>query len=282
MNNWSRRLLVALAGLATTLATAAGMYALERETGFALYFFLFNFLPVGAALAGLLSTLGYFFGALLFHQKPAGGLALHMAFTAVLVFVLMYAFDYVTLEVDGNPLWNYVSFFEFVHHSIVTMEVNGDSGSSGELGVGWGYALALWEIAGFALGGLVPFAMLLGQPYCDTCSLYAGNARCVKRFTDDAENFPAQVRKFAELMDAGNYTGAITFHSVAMGRPQAKGATRYAELRVLNCDSCGRYHVLLLPKFHAKNRWNDINGARVEMWTPPHALDDPGLWENHA
>lgn len=72
-------LLVTALGVGSTLIVASVLGFIEVKYGWALYTFMFFFIiPVGAGFAGFAAASGYYLGAKLTHQKPAGGALLNM------------------------------------------------------------------------------------------------------------------------------------------------------------------------------------------------------------
>ncbi len=69
-----KQFLIAGMGFATTLLTAVILSIVEIRFDLALYSYMFWFIvPVGAMISGFAAASGYYAGARLFHQKPAGG-----------------------------------------------------------------------------------------------------------------------------------------------------------------------------------------------------------------
>jgi hypothetical protein len=163
-----KQILVAALGGATSLLTGIILGLIEVYTGHAIYSWMFWFiLPVGAFVSGMAAASGYYAGAVLFHQKPAGGVLFNMVAASVTAFFIVHYIPYFMLEVEGICVKDAISFWQYldldIRHTSLSLSFGGSQPplSTGELGSVFGYVLAALQLAGFSVGGYAVFCQLL-------------------------------------------------------------------------------------------------------------------------
>lgn len=251
-------------GMVTTAVTAFVLGYIAVEYDLAIYsFMLFFILPVGAIAAGLAASSGYYFGALFFHKKPAGGVLLNMVIASLSAFILINYTVFYLLEIEGVPIKEIVDFWKFLDIGIRSTVLSFSSrsheiGSISELGAA-GYLYAAWQLTGFGLGGYMMFLFLADNPYCDDCSQYRKRVFRQERYTSDADALLENFDGFAALIAECRYEDAGKLHSYAMGNEKCTRA-RYLRTRidVHSCRSCGTGLLAFNTHKRKGNNWDEI------------------------
>ena len=193
-------LLVGLCGFVTSLVTAVILWRVELGFGFAFYSWMFWFIvPVGALLAGFAGASGYYAGARVFNHRPTPLLLLNVLLASVGTFFTIHYLSYITSEIEGKSVSDYVSFGQYLDIAIrsTSMEFRFRAtkiGATSELG-GLGYGVAILQIMGFAAGGLAVYGYLMSIPYCEKCSRYF-SAKGKQTLACPRENVPVRVRGY--------------------------------------------------------------------------------------
>ena len=265
-----KQILVAIFGISTSLLTGIFLGVIEVSTGYAIYSFMLWFiLPVGALLAGLGAASGYYAGAKLFQQKPAGGILLNMVGASIGAFLVVHYTPYFMLEVDGIRVKEVISFWKYLDLDIrhTSLSLLRGRVSTGGLGSFWGYAYACLQLLGFSFGGFVIFAMLLDNPYCDKCSRYLKKTDQHDRYTSDAKLFVSQTKKFASLLDDQKFNDAIRFLLKEMGVESSSGHHLRMRLIKRMCPVCSIGHLDFIAFRAEDNSWNAINETQIGTFT---------------
>jgi hypothetical protein len=159
-----KQILVAALGGATSLLTGIILGLIEVYTGRAIYSWTFWFvLPGGAFVSGMAAASGYYAGAVLLHQKPAGGVLFNMVAASVSAFFVVHYVPYFMLEIEGVRLKDVISFWQYLDFDIrhTSLSFVRSDASTGDLGSVFGYVLAALQLAGFSVGGCAVFCQLL-------------------------------------------------------------------------------------------------------------------------
>ncbi len=263
-----RHFLIAVMGVGSSALTGVVLGLIEAWTGFALYSLMFWFIiPVGAILAGFAAASGYFLGAKLFHQKPAGGVALNMIFASVSAYLLVHYIPYYLLEIDGVRVKDGLSFWSYLDLYIrnTSLSFRGKV-STGELGSMWGYIYAVIQLIGFSLGGFAVFAILLDSPYCEKCSKYLNKTSTQDRYTREGEVLFKQVNTFADMLNRKRYLEALEFHSLNMGSAERSNHHLRTRITTHNCKTCGINHLNFIVSRLEKGDWKDVEETRMRVW----------------
>lgn len=274
-NNTSthKDLLVSALGVGSTLIVAGILGFIEVKFGWALYSYMFFFIiPVGAGMAGFVAASGYYLGAKLTHQKPAGGVLLNMIGASISTYFLINYIPYYLIEIDGVRVQEFMSFWKYldvvISNTSLSFGIRGhDVGATGELGATWGYAYAALQLVGFAAGGLVVFTFLSDNPYCDKCSKYLKKMDTQARYTSEGEKLTSDILDFAELLLAKNNQEGIKYHANFMGDDNFKSHHLCSTIAIYECPSC-KINLLQFVASRLKGReWTDIDETKVTQWT---------------
>jgi hypothetical protein len=151
--------LVAGCGLLTSFVTALILWFVEKQFGFALYTWMFWFvIPVGALFSGFAGASGYYAGSWFFGHRPTRLLLLNIVVASVATFFLIHYLSYITLQIDGKQVSDYIPFWRYIDIAIRSTSMDfrlraTEIGKTGELG-SFGYAIAFLQVLGFAAVGL--------------------------------------------------------------------------------------------------------------------------------
>jgi len=265
-----KQLVIAAMGIGTSVLTALVLGLIEVYTGYAIYSWTFWFvIPVGAFLAGFGAASGYYAGAMLFHQKPVGGVLFNMLSVSVSAYLIVHYVPYYLLEVNGIRVKDAISFWQYldfaVRHTSLTLVRGG--ASTGELGGFWGYGYAGLQLLGFSVGGFAVFAWLTENPYCDKCSRYLGKTGKQERYTSDGDVLIATIKEFAQLLDAQNFHEAIGLHAKEMG--VVEGPSHHLRSRIITraCSRCSVNHLDFVVSRLDRDTWKDISETQIKLFT---------------
>jgi hypothetical protein len=263
MNRTGQDMVVAACGFIFSLATAVILYLIEERTGLALYSFTLWFvIPVGAILAGLVAASGWLLGAWVLNHKPSRLLLANMALASITTFFLIHWLSYISFEVDGKLVSEYVPFVKYMDtiltHQSMGFYVRGRAhGTTGELG--WfGYVVALLQVVGFALGALAVYGYLSGLPYCEECRKYFKSKAKQTRYTGNADTFTEMVKTLFASFQKGELQKALDEHGV-FGQAKAKGAHLMSQVQRRQCPRCKIQHLQFSAKKLVGNDWKDLN-----------------------
>lgn len=273
-----KQLLIAAIGIAASALTAGVLGIIETYTGFALYSLMFWFiLPVGAVIAGFGAASGYYIGARLFNQKPAGGIAMNMLLASISAYLLVHYIPYYLLEIDdGTRIKDIISFWRYLDIDIRSASISFRGGlSTGELGSTWGYLYAFLQLIGFSFGSLIVFSVLSNIPYCEKCSKYLTQTNTQKRYTSNAENLSEKIQTFATLLNERQYVKALEFYSTKMGSYQNGNHVLRTQLTTHKCKTCNKNHFEFVASRLSKNDWQDIEKTRIRLWVDPQLDASP-------
>lgn len=265
-------LLIGACGFVTSLITALILWWVEGRFGFAFYTWTFWLVvPVGALLSGFAGASGYYAGSWLFDRRPTRQLLVNVVLASIATFLLIHYLSYVTLEVEGTPVSDFVSFWQYLDiairstsmgFSVRTVEV----GSTGELG-DLGYLVALLQILGFAAGGFAVYAYLESQAYCEACSRYLTRKGRLMRYTADAEGLQASVAQIFDLVGAGSVVTAIETHKNFGSATHGKNDHLRSMFEVRHCKKCHQHWVKFSVEKQSGNDWKEISELSVSGFT---------------
>jgi hypothetical protein len=269
-------LLVGSCGLITSLLTALILWAIETRFGFAFYSWTFWFvIPAGALLSGFAGASGYYAGSWFFGHRPTRLLLLNIVAASVATFFTIHYLSYITLQVDGRQVSDYVPFWRYLDISIrsTSMEFRYRGavklGSTGELG-SWGYAIAVLQVIGFAMGGFAVYAHLLSKPYCDKCSRYLSGKGKQTRYAGDAAGLQTAMANFLTCVADGDILSAIREHknSSAFGTSSLpKGGYLRSVVEVRHCKKCEVHWVKFSVEKLRGDDWKEIPELTLERFT---------------
>ena len=266
-------ILVGLCGLATSVVTALILWFIEAQFGFALYSWMFWFvLPVGAFLSGFAGASGYYAGSWFFGHRPTGLLRFNIVVASVATFFLIYYLSYVTMEVDGKQVSDYLPFWQYLDIAIrsTSMEFRFRGaikvGETGELGY-FGYVISVLQVIGFATGGFAVYGYLVSQPFCEKCSRYLASKGRQIRYTGDGDSLQASTAKVFDHIKNGALTSAVE-EQRGFGTPHVqKDFHLRSVVAVRYCKKCSKHWVKFTVEKQSGNDWKEIPDLSVAGFT---------------
>jgi hypothetical protein len=268
MKTGSQDMAIAAFGAVTSVLTACILVAIEQYFDFSFYgFMLWLIIPVGAVFSGCAAATGYYVGARLFGYRPTALLLLHMIAISVGTFFLVHYLNYLTLQVDGQHISDVLPFGNYLdillrHQSLQFSSRSAQHVSTGELG-SWGYAYALLQIIGFALGGLCIFSFLHSLTYCQKCSRYLANGGSSTRYTTDSEAFSTFIQEFATHFNKNELQEAIVQHAQFGKAKYRRDTYLKSVLQLKRCKECGIHWLDMSPQKRSGRTWIEISEWRM-------------------
>ena len=261
--NIMQDLVVSVFGLAASWATAGILYLCEEHFALSLYSLMMWFVvPIGAIISGFVASGGYYFGSILFGYKPTKLLMFNIVFISVSTFFMIYWLGYTSVAVNGRPIKEFITFSKYIDevitHQSMNIHVHGSNfGSTGELG-GFGYFIAILQILGFAIGGLIIYGILSSLPYCQKCSKYLKARSKQDRYAPEAESFKSMITELGALFNADQLQKALDIHGTYGEKKMPKGGYLMSTLERKQCPVCKMNWLQFSPKKLERNGWNDI------------------------
>jgi hypothetical protein len=265
-----KQIIITIMGLATAILTGCALGYFEASTQIPLYSFMFFFIiPVGAIIAGMLAASGYYFGAIIFNQKPAGGVAINMILIAIGAYFLANYIPYDLLEVQGTRIKEVVSFWGYMDTTIRHTSISVKGHSTGEVGSAFGYIFALIQVIGFSFGGFIIFAALESIPFCKKCSEYLKKTSAHERFTSEGEMLSENVESFVKMLDEKKYQTAIALHDSRMGVTETAEHHLKSTITMHKCKTCGINHLEFSIARLGEDGWKDVDNTNIKRWIHP-------------
>jgi len=264
-----RDMLTPVFGVSWSIIIGVIVGIIQVKTGFAFYSLMLWFvIPIGAFLTGFIASGGFYFGAKLLHQKPAGGVLINLVITSITAFLVIHYIPYFMLEIDNVRIKDSVSFWQYLdwdikHTSISFRRV--DSAIS-ELGSFWGYAFALLQLIGFSVGGLAVFGFLSQNPYCNKCNRYLKRISKKERYSDDGEDINKKFQFFLALVGDKKYNDAVNYHAEKMGDEKLGKNYLNSKLITSFCSTCGINHISFVISKLNNGDWKAINETAFNMY----------------
>lgn len=265
--------LVAGCGLVTSLLTALILWLIEARFGFSIYTWsLWFVIPIGALFSGFAGASGYYAGSWFFGHRPTRLLLLNIVIASVATFFLIHYLSYITLEIEGKRVSDYIPFWQYLDIAIrsASMEFRYRGavklGSTGELGA-FGYVFAVLQVIGFAAGGFAVYAHLVSKPYCEKCSRYlSGKGRQV-RYTSDAEGLKANTTQMLDSFGSGAIVLAVEQHKGFGTATHQNGNHLRSVVEVRHCKKCGVHWVKFGVEKQSGDNWKEISDLTIAGFT---------------
>jgi hypothetical protein len=192
---------VEFCGLATSLLTAILVVAVEDWLNFS--FFTLTFwvvIPVGALITGCFAATGYYFGAILANRRPTKQPLVSMVAVAGGTFFLIYYLQYISLDIDGKPVRDYVTFSTYLQVVLTKAEYGLMRSQNAKFEVGaFGYVIAALQLVAFMLGGFGSYLALTSKPFCDRCEKYLKTLSSLKKTFADQPVFESFATRLHSL-----------------------------------------------------------------------------------
>jgi hypothetical protein len=272
--------IVYLSGLGTSALVLWLVHYLNESQDFNIMGWYANgILPVGALLVGVASGLGYAVASRVLQVKLSRAFVCGMLTTAVLDYIaaqyLTYAHIIERLHVPPERF----GFTDYIRHICEGMafkdRVTGKPGSP--LGM-WGYLFKLLEMAGYALGAMVPSMTVFGMPYCKKCQQYLKAHRTGHMHSPDLWSSVKKLGKKERLAALQSAIGALTARAneiagqiaaaplaeteaaiAALDPAARKDAAARITFSLKKCPRCDAHHVQLILHNHTADKKAAVN-----------------------
>lgn len=273
MKNLFKDVLITLFGALTSLLTVLILYWIESHWNISFYSLMVWFvIPAGAGISGFAAASGYYFGARFFNYKPRKIILISMLGVSIGTYLFIQYLDYSLLEVQGESIAHYLSFWEYLDISLTNTSVQIRAGRGGHVKVGntielqsFGYVYALLQVIGFVLGSFVLYLYLSTRLYCEQCLRYFSNKGNVSRYTDDKESLVNFIKKAVNLLGKHNLAEIISLHDEAgVAKCDLKKHYLRTDLNLKSCKECGKHHLLLnVFKKNGKDDWDEMHDLTI-------------------
>jgi hypothetical protein len=245
---------------------------LAAKLDFAIYTWMLWFvIPAGAIFCGGVAASGYWIGARLFNHRPSPLLLLNILLVSLSTYFAIHQLHYSNDVVSGTAVSSVMSFGEYLvavteNMTYSTYHRGREVGPGLELGK-WGWGIAVLQIIGFSIGGLVVYGFLLEVPYCDRCAKYFGGKQSRSVEWGDANSLAAAYETVANLMDGPHLQAAIdTLGTLGEQSKKAKAALLSLELQ--KCPSCENRRLLLTAQALKGKEWTTVGTKSVYTEAP--------------
>jgi hypothetical protein len=240
MDHTVRDLLVAAAGLCTSILTTFVLWLSLHYFHFAVYGFSYWFVPIGAVLCGVTAGSGYYWAALKLHRKATALVLANLLCMAVSTYFVVHYLQYYSMDVSGQHVRDLVSFAAYLDLAIRNQKVSlmMTGLNTGALGI-FGYVLVLVQIGGFAYGRFYLFSKLRLRAYCERCEALLGQNMVDSRYAVADEEMAQLFEALKKFYRGGQISEAIGFFA-KWGLPVPPGNCRLAtDIVFCPCTKCG-------------------------------------------
>jgi hypothetical protein len=291
-------LVVYLSGLGTSALVLWLVRYLNEDHQFNIMGWYVNgILPVGAIAVGILSGLGYAVASRLLQVKLSRAFVLGMLTTAIADYAAAQYVTYTQILEQQHVGREQYSFMDYVRQICEGMafcdRATGKPGSP--LGA-WGYLFKLLEIGGYALGALIPSAMVFGMPYCKKCQKYLTAYRTGHIHSPNSWSSVKRLGKQARLKALQEAVGALservrqitssmaaaplaeTEAAVAALEPALrKDAAARVTFALKKCPTCEAHHVEVTLNTHSVDKRPVTKSiAKFDKTEPGSGENSPG------
>jgi hypothetical protein len=258
-NRTSTSLIMLAGGTMSSLAVSALLAVIQSKLHLSLYGFSVGYIvPLGAILAGFVSALGYRVGFFRFPYRPyrliMGGV---MAVSVATYFAVNF-FAYSFSKIGAQPASTVMPFATYLDRVIRNTNVLG----VGSFGV-FGYALALRDIVGFAIGGFVLCYPILSLPFCERCESLLDAVKTATAYSRTMSSLKEKYDPAKDLLVQQRGEDA----SQLISRPGVKAADAVfrLQLKLLRCRACSKaYYDLSVAQMKPRKEVDDLH-VRMEL-----------------
>src|SRR5215831_9070460 len=263
-NRQIQDLLVTAFGFVASAATALILLVIEKKFGIAIYSFtLWLVVPAGAMLSGFVAASGWHLGSILLNHRPTRLLLVNMGLASVTTFFTIYWLNYISTEIDGKLVSEYVSFSQYIDILLTRQQVESmfhgvKTGATGELG-GFGYVVAALQIVGFALGAVGVFGYLSRLPSCEKCNKYLKSKAKQLRYADTRHELTGMALRLFTLFQNREFQKALDEHGAYGQSKLPKGGYLLSSIRRRQCPLCHVNHLKFSAKKLVGTDWKDLD-----------------------
>ncbi len=262
-NHIMQDLTVTAFGFLSCMLTALFLFLIEEFAGISLYSWTVWFIfPVGAIFSGFISASGYYFGSTFFGHKPTRLLLINMVLISVGTYFMIYWLSYVSLEVNGKSIHEYIPFSQYLNtilqHQTLTLRTRAASTTVSEVGK-LGYLLAGLQIIGFAMGSIILYFYLSKLPFCDKCNKYLQNVTIKTRYNIDFSSLSTMANYLSSCFANGRLEQAIDFFNEYRQNDSSNKYYYKSSLQLKQCPECGVKWLNFTAHKFSNNDWQEID-----------------------
>lgn len=274
--------LVYVAGIATSALALFLSRALIARGVNVMGWYVNGILPVGATLVGMVSGVGFALASRYLNVRLTRSYVLGMITTGVLDYIAAQYFAWQSLLETHQVSAERYSLWQYFRDTCENMSFRSSSSSGKGAALGsFGYFFKALEVAGFALGSMLPSAILFSMPYCRSCQRYllkhkSGFINAAARRDETLRlakgERPAALQAavnevsarasqlFARVRDA-DLAGTVA--ALAETAPLDKGAVALVTVTLKKCPTCDSHHM----DFSLQHSTVDKRVARASLLT---------------
>ena len=261
-NQSTKDILVVAATAATSIITVVVLAFVDRAVGFSLYGFMLWFIvPVGAILSGLVAASGYYLGARALNHRPSRFVLVGVLAISTMMFFLINYLEYYTQSSGGAQLHDYIAFPDYLNFTLNNMSMTLCYHACLHQGVGigsFGYLIAALQIVGFFLGGVVAYALLSSEIYCDACARYYSAKFSTTRYFSESGSASSHYGEVLAMLRSRQYQEAIAGQAEAGSQTEQSGSLFASVIKVKWCKKCLRHQIRLSLKRRERKEWKEL------------------------
>jgi len=267
MGKFGKFLCVVVCGFITSIVVAVILGTIQSATGYVLYGYSWWFvLPVGAAISGIVASIGYNWSAKGLNYRPTGALLTAMLGISIAIFFLIYWVDFK----ESNYATTYGNFLthQLNNTSIsIGFKHKDEDFDSPEIDIGAaGYFFALLQIVGFGAGGYAMYSTLKDEAFCDRCEIYMKEVGKQKRYFADATEINASTNEFLSRLKAGYAQDSVNFHA-ASGMEKERTTDQFSSsVEVKRCKTCSYGWLKLSAERRVEKEWKSISEPKITTY----------------
>ena len=244
MKNLGGHMGIAGSGILSLVLTVALVLAVNRMTGFnGFTLTLWSVVPVGAILAGAAASSGIHAGSRLFRTRPTQFLLPFAVVGAALAQGVIYYGEYSNLVLgNGLRVASRIGFLNYLDIRLTTAYLRSGSAQAdiGDVGA-FGYWLAVFQFAGFVLGGLATAILLEDRPACGSCSRHLRMLATGTQHFNDRDAFDTYYENVLSLpLDGPEFADWITYDP---DRKEVREGSLLVTSTLMDCPRCQCQHM---------------------------------------
>lgn len=273
MNKTRNDLLIIIAGTLTSFATALVIAKLGDALGLYIYgFTLWVIVPVGAIGSGLLAASGYYIASRLLNARPTKLVLIGSLVVSLLTYGLIQWLEYTSLVVEGRQISNYVLFVDYWKIAVRSMEFKIGRGASSGVGAtlgNFGYVVAILQIVGFGIGGLLCYGLLKSLKYCENCGRYFANKGSISRHTASDEDAKQMFETIQSHFDKKEIQFSIdSLKQFGDNKKTFLNETdRAVSISAVNCKGCNEHEATASVKAWNRKDYEQVKGLEAVATT---------------
>jgi hypothetical protein len=260
VENLRGRVGVAGFGILSLVLAVALVTVVNRATGFNPFTLtVWSVIPAGAILTGAAATSGLPLGSQLFRTRPPQLKIVYVVTGAALAQAAVYYGEYASLVLEnGFRVAERIGFFNYLDIRLTTahLRLGPSQAGTGDVGI-FGYWLALFQFAGFILGGLGTFILLKDRPACGSCSRHLRTLATGTQHFNDRDAFDTYYENVLSLpMEGPEFADWMTYDP---DRKQVREGSILVTSTLRDCPCCHSQHLSQTIRIMGKKEWGSLS-----------------------